>query len=191
MPAPPRAPCLDCHRSTREQGAACRRCAERLCRSVVANDAGPAGQTGVRPVAAATMYRYVATMSVMGTGMMVGGTACATPQTTGSRPMITCTPASGAYRLTVLAVRKLMQPESATVEYQVDPPNGGVLNVTIMQDATPQSPGKLMLSLHTNDRGTGKRYQWVVRFTSSAGAPVQPPVYRTSETRAPFTASLW
>jgi hypothetical protein len=73
------------------------------------------------------------------------------------------------------------------VNYQIDPPNGGFLNVTVMQDPTPQPPGKLLLSLRTNDRGTGAHYQWVVRFVTTAGTPVHPPVYWTGDT--PFHMS--
>lgn len=136
----------------------------------------------VRPVTPGTTYRYVATMSVTGTGMIAAGTSCATPQTIGSGATLSWTPASGAYRLTLHSIRSLAMRDSTSLSYQVDPPNGGFLNVSVMQNPTPQPPGRLTLSLSTNNRGAGKRYQWVVRFASSPGTPFHPPVYWTGDT---------
>lgn len=141
----------------------------------------------VRPADSTTMYRYVAAMSVTGSGLAVSGTACATPQSIGTGPVITWTPASGAYRVTVYANRKLASRESTTVAYQVEPPNGGFLNVSVMQNPSPQPPGKLMLSLRTNDRGSGINYQWVVRFLTTPGTTVHPPVSWSGET--PYQAT--
>ena len=141
---------------------------------------------GVRPVTPGTTYRYVATMSVTGTSMLTAGTSCAAPQTIGTGSSAAWMPASGAYRLTLYSIRSLVARESTWVSYQVDPPNGGYLNVSVMQNPTPQPPGRLMLSLRTNDRGVGSRYQWVVRFGPAPGAPPRPPVYWTGDTPVYF-----
>jgi hypothetical protein len=141
----------------------------------------------VRPADSTIMYRYVAAMSVTGSGLAVSGSACATPQSIGTGPVILWTPASGAYRITVYAKRKLAPPDSATVTHQIEAPNGGFLNVSVQQNPTPQPPGKLMLSLRTNDRGSGINYQWVVRFVTTPGTPVHPPVSWSGET--PYQAT--
>ncbi len=137
---------------------------------------------GVRPIAAGTMYRYVATMTFTGTGLLAASTTCAAPQTIGTGSRVSWTPASGAYRLTVHSVRSLAAHDSASVSYQVNAPNGGYLNTTVTQSPNPQPPGKLLLSLRTNDRGAGHRYQWVVRFAPAAGAAPNPPVSWTGDT---------
>jgi len=128
----------------------------------------------VRP-AAPHGYRFVATMMVTGTGKPVAGTSCATPQNIGTGFNASWTPFSGAYRLTAHGIRRQAGGDSASVNYQVDAPNAGFLNVTIMQ--TPNHPpGQIMLSLITGDRGAGSHYQWVVRFTSTPGTALNPPV---------------
>jgi hypothetical protein len=139
----------------------------------------------VRPSVVGTTYRYVATLIVTGTGVPTAGTACAIPQSIGIGSQVSWTPASGAYRLTVHRIKSLTAHDSASVSYQVDAPNGGFLNVAVFQSPNPQPPGRLLLSLHTNDRGAGDRYQWLVTWMSSPGAPVQLPVTWTGETDSP------
>ncbi len=136
----------------------------------------------LRPVSPGTTYRYVATMSVTGSGMFATGTSCAAPQTVGTGARVSWMPASGAYRVTLHSIRSIAARESTWVSYQVDAPNGGHLNMSVMQNPSPQPPGKLMLSLRTNDRGPGHNYQWVVRFSPAPGATPQPPVYWTGDT---------
>jgi hypothetical protein len=135
----------------------------------------------VRPASLQARYRFVATMIVTGTGKTVAGTSCANPQNIGMGMNASWTPASGAYRLTVHSIRRPTSDDSASVSYQVDAPNAGFLNVTIMQTQN-HPPGQIMLSLNTADRGTGVRYQWVVRFTSTPGTPQNPPVDWTGDT---------
>lgn len=135
----------------------------------------------VRPVIPGTTYRYVATMSVTGSSMFASSASCATPQTIGTGTSIAWMPASGAYRLTLHSIRSLLAHESTYVNYQVDAPNVGFLNVSVLQNPTPQPPGRLMLSLGTTNRGAGKRYQWVVRFSPAPGATFHPPVYWTGD----------
>ena len=142
---------------------------------------GQQATLGVQPVTPGTTYRYVATMSVTGSSMLAAGTSCAAPQAIGMGSSITWTPASGAYRLTVHATRALTTRDSTTRPYQVDAPHAGFLNVSSTQ-YPPAQPGKLSLSLRTNDRGPGHRYQWVVRFGPSPGAPPRAPVYWTGDT---------
>jgi hypothetical protein len=136
----------------------------------------------VRPPAPGAPYRFLATMLVTGTGLAAAGTACATPQTIGTGSQTSWTPASGAYRLTVTRIKSLAARDSVSVTHQVNAPNGGFLNTTVIQGPNPQPPGKLILSLRTNDRGPGHRYQWLVRFTAAPGAPANPPVTWTGDT---------
>jgi hypothetical protein len=143
---------------------------------------------GVRPTIAGATYRYVATMSVTGSSMFTSGTSCAAPQTIGTGASIAWTPASGAYRLTVHSIRSLVAHDSTHVNHQVDAPNVGFVNGSVLQNPTPQPPGRLTLSLMTANRGSGKRYQWVVRFSSSPGTPLHPPVYWTGDTPTPVYA---
>lgn len=156
---------------------------QRLRLSVAPPSPTPLGQQvslGVRPTLAGTMYRYVATQSVTGTGMFTAGTSCATPQPIGNGASVSWTPASGGYRLTVYRITSLTARDSVSVPYQVEAPNGGVLTLTVMQNPNPQ-PGRLMLTLRTSDRGAGVRYQWVVRFSPAPGAPLTPPVTWTGD----------
>jgi hypothetical protein len=136
---------------------------------------GQQATLAVRPALTGMMYRYVATMTVTGTGKLTTGTACATPQTIGSGSSVSWTPASGGYRVAVHRTSSLIARDSVSVPYQVEAPNGGFLTMTVMQNPNPQ-PGRLMLTLRTNDRGAGVRYQWVVRFSSAPGTPLHPPV---------------
>lgn len=137
---------------------------------------GQLATLGIRPMVPGTTYRYVATMTFTGTGMLAASTTCAAPQTIGTGSRVSWTPASGAYRLTVHTIKSLAAHDSASVSYQVNAPNGGYLNMTVTQNPNPQPPGRFMLSLHTNARAAGSRYQWVVRFTPAFGAPSGPPV---------------
>jgi hypothetical protein len=146
---------------------------------------GQAVTLAVRPAAAGTKYRYTATMLATGTGLLTMGTSCIAPRNIGFGSRVSWTPASGGYRLTVHSVRSLTAHDSVSVSYQVDAPTGGFLNLNVVQPPNPQPPGQLLLTVRTNDRGSGARYQWVVRFSPAPGAVPHPIVNWTGESSAP------
>ena len=128
---------------------------------------------GVRPPAAGTTYRYVATLKVTGAWRDAVSVGCTAPQNIGTGHRVSWTPASGSYRVTVYSsLTGLKGRDSTSLSYTVDPPSGGWLNIAITQLPNPSPPGNLTFQLTTNDRGPGRGYEWRARFKRVTGSQV-------------------
>ncbi len=128
---------------------------------------------GVRPPAAGTTYRYVATMKVTGAWRDAVSVGCTAPHNIGTGNRVSWTPASGSYRVTLYSsLTGLKGRDSSSTSYEVLAPTGGWLNIVVTQLPNPSPPGNLTFQLTTNDRGPGHAYQWRARFKSVTGSQV-------------------